>query len=262
MNHLREFLEEYASGNVFSISGLPKSADDFANIAVTGVAEQSMCFFAEIDALAGMKPVKELCERLPFNACWFEFQITQPRSAFVCVLAVQKADAPGATWIIFRKMTGEWSLLGAARTGDGNLACYTAPEFGSAWVQEIVNAARVYITAMRCSNVAQAENKPSAALQSSRAKKGKPPLFSYWTLTLKNERSEDSSLGGTHAPPRLHLRRGHPRQYAAGKWTWVQPCVVGNKDLGMVHKDYRLAGLPHNDTGNGPRQAALAEGPR
>ncbi len=60
-------------------------------------------------------------------------------------------------------------------------------------------------------------------------------LISYLFAALKFV-----NFGGTHASPRLHLRRGHPRQYAPGKYCWVQPCVVGNKAAGMVHKDYAI----------------------
>lgn len=58
-------------------------------------------------------------------------------------------------------------------------------------------------------------------------------------IDLDHAQTDRESMGGTHASPRLHLRRGHARQYAEGKYCWVQPHVVGNKKLGMVHKDYR-----------------------
>jgi hypothetical protein len=47
-------------------------------------------------------------------------------------------------------------------------------------------------------------------------------------------------VGGAHASPRLHLRRGHARQFAPGKWTWVRDCAVGNKVAGVISKDYAL----------------------
>lgn len=98
-----------------------------------------------------------------------------------------------------------------------------------------------FLTALNCCNVRRTEHKPDTALQKARAKRGKQPLFSYWTLDidLDHAQTDRESMGGTHASPRLHLRRGHARQYAEGKYCWVQPHVVGNKKLGMVHKDYR-----------------------
>lgn len=67
------------------------------------------------------------------------------------------------------------------------------------------------------------------------------PLFSTWTLSINipKERRESVALGCSHASPRVHLRRGHPREYRPGLWTWVQPCAVGAKENGMIHKDYR-----------------------
>ena len=100
---------------------------------------------------------------------------------------------------------------------------------------------------MNCSNIIKVEHNPDEKLQKARIKRGKKPLFSYWTLQLSipNEREEGASLGGTHASPRVHLRRGHARQYAPGKYTWVQPCAVGNKSLGVIHKDYAVKQGPH-----------------
>lgn len=94
-----------------------------------------------------------------------------------------------------------------------------------------------------CSNVELTDNKPPAALNKKRAKAGKLPLFEYKTLVLKvgkgSARSADG--GGTHASPRVHLRRGHVRRIDATRRVWVQSCVVGSKH-GMVAKDYRVEG--------------------
>jgi hypothetical protein len=108
-------------------------------------------------------------------------------------------------------------------------------------IQSVIDVMAAFLSALNCTNIKRVEHRPDAKLQKARAKRGKQPLFSYWTLELDLSRAESSeSLGGTHASPRLHLRRGHPRQYAPGKFTWVQPCAVGNKKAGMVHKDYAV----------------------
>jgi hypothetical protein len=98
----------------------------------------------------------------------------------------------------------------------------------------------LFMICLNCSNIKRLEHKPDHALQKSRAKKGKLPLFSYWTLHLDGRSESGESLGGTHASPRVHIRRGHPREYTPGKFTWVQPAVVGNPRMGMVHKDYAI----------------------
>jgi hypothetical protein len=101
-----------------------------------------------------------------------------------------------------------------------------------------VRACQSFLSALHCCNVKQEEHHPDAKLNKARAKRGKAPLFSYWTLQLDGKTERGNDHGGTHASPRVHLRRGHPRQYTPGKWTWVQPHAVGNKAAGMVHKDY------------------------
>lgn len=94
---------------------------------------------------------------------------------------------------------------------------------------------------MACSNVITIENTPSK-LKKSRVKNGKTPLFTYKTLHIKTEERTKNkhSSGGTHATPRVHLRRGHIRKLSESKWTWVSPCVVGDPVKGTVKKDYAL----------------------
>jgi Protein of unknown function (DUF2786) len=48
------------------------------------------------------------------------------------------------------------------------------------------------------------------------------------------------AIGGTHASPRLHWRRGHIRRLPSGECTQVRPCLVGHKSLGQIEKDYVL----------------------
>lgn len=48
-------------------------------------------------------------------------------------------------------------------------------------------------------------------------------------------------LGGTHATPRWHIRRGHWRTLADGRRVFVRECEVGDKSRGGVLKDYEVA---------------------
>ncbi len=97
------------------------------------------------------------------------------------------------------------------------------------------------IEVLNCSNVVYLDIAPSR-LKQGRIKKGKTPLFTYKTLHIKTGMRDEQKnhAGGTHASPRVHLRRGHIRTLASGKTTWVQPCVVGDKSKGIVHKDYSV----------------------
>ncbi len=92
-----------------------------------------------------------------------------------------------------------------------------------------------------CSNVQYRDIEPDHALQRRRAQRGKPPLFGYKILVIHPGRVEAKSdtIGGHHASPRVHLRRGHIRRLPTMS-VWVQPCVVGDKRRGVVIKEYRV----------------------
>lgn len=51
-------------------------------------------------------------------------------------------------------------------------------------------------------------------------------------------RAASADLGGTHASPRWHIRRGHWRQLADGRRVFVRACEVGDPARGGVVKDY------------------------
>ena len=80
----------------------------------------------------------------------------------------------------------------------------------------------------------------SVALNKARTKRGRAPLSDYHILRLAHRYvTRGEPLGGTHATPRLHFRRGHWRHLPSAK-TWVRWCLVGDPDLGFVNKEYRL----------------------
>lgn len=84
-----------------------------------------------------------------------------------------------------------------------------------------------------------------AKLNKQRAKKGKPPLFEYRIVEIPAwAKAKAEGLGGTHASPRLHWRRGHVRHLPAGSTTLVRPCLVGVAENGFIHKDYAVAPTP------------------
>lgn len=72
--------------------------------------------------------------------------------------------------------------------------------------------------------------------------KGKPALaFDWVTVEIGDRKEKNAPLGGTHASPRLHDRRGHWRTMkATGKRVWVRECKVGDASKGVVFKDYKL----------------------
>jgi hypothetical protein len=235
MNHLRELLSE----PVKSINFRPdETSAEFAGRIHTSMqhyGEKAMCFWCgEVAQLEALSWEKSLA-RLPYEVCWFEFQVG------ICIAGVLAHEtADGISLTRYSRLGGAWIFEWAASCDSIGDPLTVAPQSDSTTSDASNTAAGIatFLTAMNCCNVQREEHVPEQKLQKARVKRGKAPLFSYWTLQLngKSERGEDQ--GGTHASPRVHLRRGHPRQYTPGKWTWVQAHAVGNKSLGVVHKDY------------------------
>ena len=77
----------------------------------------------------------------------------------------------------------------------------------------------------------------------SRAKRGKRPLFEWETVTIKPQQPRQS-LGGTHASPKPHDRRGHQRRYKSGKVVYVRPHTINKHKIpteGFIHHDYKVS---------------------
>ncbi len=96
---------------------------------------------------------------------------------------------------------------------------------------------------LNCANVGTADVIASPLLNKKRLKNGKQPFFTYKVLQLTDERGGSGSkrgAGGSHASPRMHLRRGHVRRLES-KSVWVRPTLVnpGSRD-GVVVKDYAI----------------------
>ena len=86
------------------------------------------------------------------------------------------------------------------------------------------------------------EVEPDKSKNQFRRARGKAPLFTYKVLTIGKKKRKSAHLGGTHASPRSHLRRGYYRTSPKGIRHWVQPCMVKGETDGFVHKDYQVVG--------------------
>lgn len=244
MNHLRELLEAlpYKVGvdDCWASPQELKAAVDDAK----RLGEQAVCFaIGDIDQAVALGVIPELC-KLPYQTCWFEAVFDaddDSRRLLVGMLCSEEGGGFNAA-VFMREPVSGWSLQGAVSAEDFQtnlmeMRC-NAFEETRRGIYTMTYGVKAFISALHCSNVRQQEHAPSAKLQKARAKRGKAPLFSYWTLQLEGRSERGQDHGGTHASPRVHLRRGHPRQYQPGKWTWVQAHAVGNRSAGMVHKDY------------------------
>ena len=98
------------------------------------------------------------------------------------------------------------------------------------------------LEALSCRNVEQTTiQKYDAALNARRVNKGKLPLYEERILTIKvNAKQGIGTRTGTHESPRQHLRRGHIRRLESGN-IWVNACVVGSSEKGVIKKSYNVA---------------------
>ena len=88
----------------------------------------------------------------------------------------------------------------------------------------------------------RATEKANSITNKRRAAKGKAPLIYDWhTVVIEPAKPSGECLGGTHASPRQHERRGHWRTCANGKRVWVRHCTVGDASRGTVFKDYKVS---------------------
>ncbi|WP_339799669.1 hypothetical protein [uncultured Marinobacter sp.] len=99
-----------------------------------------------------------------------------------------------------------------------------------------------FLSALACSNSLTVDEPSNRhRLNKKRIKQGKPPFYSYKILKISQDRMNSrQGLGGSHQPPRVHLRRGHIRRLP-NKTVWVNAAVVGDKSKGFVAKDYAVA---------------------
>lgn len=78
-----------------------------------------------------------------------------------------------------------------------------------------------------------------------RIKKGKKPLFEWETVVVESKLPTPSiSLGGTHASPKPHDRRGHQRRLKSGQVVYVRPHTINRHKIpteGFIHHDYRVS---------------------
>lgn len=101
------------------------------------------------------------------------------------------------------------------------------------------------IEILSCNNVTTETIPAPKSLNKRRIAKGRVPMYEFKVLTLDFKDSHETTTktsGGTHASPRVHLRRGHIRRLP-NKNVWVNAAVVGNRKMGVVMKDYSVNSL-------------------
>ena len=104
-----------------------------------------------------------------------------------------------------------------------------------------------FLEALSCKNVSHAPiGKTSKVMNDMRIRKGKTPFYETRELIVHS-----SSISGKvsdivntsnnpYTPKRQHLRRGHIRRLEKGN-IWVNSCIVGSAELGVINKTYKIA---------------------
>ena len=97
------------------------------------------------------------------------------------------------------------------------------------------------LSILNCSNIIVIPNIPSPALQKSRKRKNKLPLFSYYTLNINLTENKKNNLSKElhQYTNRIHLCRGHFKKRKTGLFWW-QAHVRGQNTSGIIMKDYQL----------------------
>lgn len=239
-NHLRDLLDAVGDGEPVFFEHMTDRQMAHVETNVLKAGEQAVCFYGgDVDDLANFKVIEDLV-RLPFDVCWVEVAAMGQGAQVVFggMLWLVDGRINGQAW---RKFKGEWRYLFSwERTEDcKSLVAHTHPDMNQRSIQAQICYLHLFLTAMNCTNITKREHSTPEKLQKARVKRGKKPLFSYWTLEidLPKRTTEQTGAGGTHAAPRLHLCRGHMKKRKTG-YFWWQPHVRGDKKSGMVQKDY------------------------
>lgn len=95
---------------------------------------------------------------------------------------------------------------------------------------------------MSCCNIYKEKEEAPAKLNKKRAKKGKPLIDEYYTLSIGRVNSKGECVpieGESKGTRKLHFCRGFVRHLKT-KDTWVRGYWRGNKAKGIIIKDYQL----------------------
>ena len=242
MNHLHQVIDSVKERTMTVQETIPGDLELKFLSDLFRLSANAVCFNAgDAEDIGAIGAIVSLI-RLPYDVCWIEFNAKGTIVGAMC-----KATSTEGFFKILPFLKGggsRWSMLDiiVVDASTDNVKYLTAA--ATVETHRVIGSIVCrFLSALNCTNVRRLEERPPEALNKARVRRGKQPLFSTWTLSINipKERRDSSALGGSHASPRVHLRRGHPREYKPGMWTWVQPCAVGAKENGMIHKDYVAA---------------------
>jgi len=238
--------------------------------------------------------------RLPYKACWFEFQNIAPDVPItedvpkrgILVIEIEKdliwvwivyCPAVYKKWVVSpqqyfisigktiydHEILREMVTTSLKRSGASDSVIQSYYE-SNIWPQPMINnmdvstsqglikddhrdfvALNAALMLLNCKNVVSEDVPPPEKLNRKRNKKGKQELFTYkiLKLLLPSESKQHGEYLPSGIKARIHLCRGHFKTYTKesplfGRYTglyWWQSHVRGDKNEGMVVKEYKVA---------------------
>ena len=217
-NYVLEAAQQAKTGCLFVLENLPHEIvearyDDAANAIGRGVLRAPFLFTAVLMKL----------ER-PLGACLLGII----DSGFV-------DDGPGGHGFSFWAVIPHWLPNGKVDWGRSvaEWTRFDPEEFDAAGSYDF-DAPYVILSLIADSRSPVTRVEADNKLNKARVKRGKAPIPPYWrieppkpTVLVPGAAPQPATAkGGTHASPRPHDRRGHPRNLKSGHTVWVRDCKI------------------------------------
>jgi hypothetical protein len=165
--------------------------------------------------------------KLPYDICAFEFLINGR-----AVIAVAYGDME-VKFTAFAHCRDYWLCVGG---GSEKEIAAQVDLLRMIWSQ-----IRAICIALDAEVATHTVERASNTLNKKRVQAGKAPICDFHVVDLaRRHRVENPpECGASGNRKRMHFRRGHWRHYETSK-TWIRWCLVGDPDLGFIHKDYTI----------------------
>ena len=224
---------------------LPDLLEGFEFAPVWRFADQAQFDSDDVDALA--RRLAAGPQRLPHPETIFELADRSRTIRSQIVYARQRDDGIEAVWLALWRSPRRWTDIHAhVRIADGGIAEFaTNPALRDAGLAEQSGQAAAAIVWRGLAILASAASISERQIAPIKRKPFARDGVRGWTwhqvaIDPARLRAASEPLGGSHASPRWHLRRGHWRPSPDGRRIFVRQCEVGDSARGGVVKDYAV----------------------
>ena len=186
--------------------------------------------------------------RLPHPAVIFEVKDRHPERSSFLVYARQFEDRVEAAFVYKDKRRRQWTDCLAhavfAKPGWSEITPKPRLTQKEAAIYKEVATSIVWRALTILAHAGDVkERKVNPALRRKYARAGvRGWTWHQITIDFERARASHAALGGTHASPRWHIRRGHWRRLADGRRIFIRECQIGDPATGGVVKDYIVKG--------------------